>query len=159
MNASSYTLFTTFARVLTGMDTLAPAKEIHKLRTTARRIEALTAYLPEKVRRKDEEIIDEIKGIRKRSGRVRDLDVQLELLEKVGDGTQPQQFAVLQDQLMQRRERRAQKLFKEVRLLGRKKWLKRLERLAQDVTDAGQGRSKKNEPLLAANEQLHILAA
>jgi CHAD domain-containing protein len=159
MNASSHTLFTTFARVLNGMDSLAPAKEIHKLRTTARRIEALTAYLPDKVRRKDEEVIAEIKAVRKRSGKVRDLDVQLELLEKMGDGTQPQQFAVLQDQLRQRRDRRAQKLFKEVRLLRRKKWLNRLERLAQDVTKAGPKKLKKNEPLLAAKEQLHILAA
>jgi CHAD domain-containing protein len=159
MNASSYTLFTTFARVLTGMESLAPAKEIHKLRTTARRIEALTAYLPDKVRKKDEVVIEGIQDIRKQSGRVRDLDVQLELLEKMGDGTQPQQFAVLQDKLLQRRDRRAQKLFKDVRLLRRKKWLKRLERLAQDVTNADQAKLKKNEPLLAAKEKLHILAA
>src|SRR3954468_4299192 len=152
MNLPSLTLFNSFSRILNSADDDAAAKEIHKLHTTARRIEAFTAYLPGKVRDKNEDVIDEIKSIRKRSGKVRDLDVQLQLLEKVADGTQPQQFAVLEDQLKQKRAKRAKRLMKEVRFLQRKKWMKRLQRLTKDVTAAHKAGGKKGEPLQAARE-------
>ena len=159
MNVPSLTLFNSFGRLLASVDDDAPAKDIHKLRTTARRIEALTAYLPDKICARNEDVIEEIKAIRKRSGKVRDLDVQLQLLEKVADGTQPQQFAVLEDQLQEMRDKRAKKLMKEVRSLRRKKWMHRLTRLAQDVTTAQKGGVSKKHPLESARERLHILAA
>ena len=55
---------------------------------TARRIEALTPFLPDKICKKNDEVIQEIHAIRKRSGKVRDLDVQLNLLHKVGSDAQ-----------------------------------------------------------------------
>src|SRR4051812_43921080 len=159
MNLPSLTLFNSFTRILASADNDAAPKEIHRLRTTARRIEAITAYVPGKIREKNEEVIDEIKSVRKRSGKVRDLDVQLHLLEKVADGTQPQQFAVLEDQLKQMRQKRAKKLMKEVQFLRRKKWTNRLQRLSADVTSAQTSRHKKKHPLEAARERLHILSA
>src|SRR3954462_5540297 len=88
MTAPSQSLFTSFASIVSAISADMTAREVHRLRTTARRIEALTQYLPEKVRNKHEDVIDEIRKTRKRSGKVRDFDVQLELLRKVGNDGQ-----------------------------------------------------------------------
>jgi len=159
MTAPSQQLFVTFAKVAKAIDDDASAKQVHKLRTTARRLEALTNYLPEKVIAKHEDVIDEIQSIRKKSGKVRDLDVQLSLLSKVSSDAQRPQFEVLENRLLERRERRTQKLYKEVRLLQRKKWLNRLERFSKDVKNTATDELKKGEPLKSAKERLKVLAA
>jgi len=159
MKAPSKRLFTAFARLAKDMGPASPAKEVHRLRTTARRIEALTAYLPEKVRDKNEDLLDEIHAIRKKSGKVRDLDVQLYLLRRVGNEAQRPQFEVLENRLLEKRERRAEKLYKEVRVLQRKKWLNRLDKLSQQIADSPVEELRKDHPLQNAQEKLRILAA
>lgn len=159
MKAPSKRLFETFAKVAKSMETDASAKDVHKLRTTARRIEALTSVLPEKICKKNQGVIDEVRAIRKKSGKVRDLDVQLALLGKVGSDAQRPQFETLENRLLERRERRAQKLFREVRVLQRKKWLSRLDRLSKEIADTPAGELKKDGPLKTAKEQMKVLAA
>lgn len=159
MKAPSKRLFSAFAKLAKAMESDASAKEVHRLRTTARRIEALTQFLPEKIRDKNEGVIEEIHAIRKKSGKVRDLDVQLDLLSKVGSDAQRPQFEVLENSLLGRREKRAQKLYKEVRVLQRKKWLSRLARLSKEVAEAPVEELIKDEPLKSAKEQLKIVAA
>lgn len=159
MKAPSKKLFSAFAQLAKGMGTASSAKEVHKLRTTARRIEALTAYLPEKVCDKYESLLDEIHAVRKKSGKVRDLDVQLDLLRRVGNDSQRPQFEVLESRLLEQRERRAEKLYKEVRVLQRKKWLGRLDKLSQQITESPIAALAKSVPLHSAQEKLRILAA
>jgi CHAD domain-containing protein len=159
MKPPSTALFSTFSRMAQRIGPDSPAKDVHKLRTTARRIEALTAYLPDKVRDKNQDVLDEIHAIRKKSGKVRDLDVQLDLLHRVGNEAQRSQFDVLENRLLEKRERKAEKLFKEVRVLQRKKWMSRLEKLSQQVADAPASDMLQASPLQHAQEQLHILAA
>lgn len=137
----------------------SPAKQVHKLRTTARRIEALAAYLPEKVRDKNQDVLDEIHVIRRKSGKVRDLDVQLDLLHRVGGDTQRAQYEVLENRLLDKREKRAEKLYKEVKTLHRKKWTNRLDKLAEQVAEAPDGDFEEGSPLDHAKRELHILAA
>jgi CHAD domain-containing protein len=159
MKAPSKRLFTTFAQAAKRMGPAASAQEVHKLRTTARRIEALAVYLPEKVRDKNEGLLDEIHAVRNKSGKVRDLDVQLSLLHRVGNDAQRPQFEVLENRLLEQRERRAQKLYKEVRVLQRKKWLNRIEKLSEQIAGSPIDELKKGEPLHNAREKLRILAA
>lgn len=159
MKAPAKQLFSTFAKVSKDFDKDASAKQVHKLRTTARRIEALSAFLPEKVRDKSEGLLDEIHTVRRKSGKVRDLDVQLALLRKVGSDNQRAQFEALENCLLERRERRAEKLYKKVRVLQREKWQNRLDKLAEDVAETPADAFSNNEPLKTAREQLQILAA
>jgi CHAD domain-containing protein len=137
----------------------APAKEVHRLRTTARRIEALAGYLPEKVRDKNGDVLDEIHAIRKKSGKVRDLDVQLSLLHKVGADVYRTQSEVLENRLLEKRESRAQRLYKEVRTLKRKKWLNRMDKLAEQIAESPGNGFAEGSPLEHAKQELHILAA
>jgi triphosphatase len=159
MKSSSKSLFSTFSRSVKRLSPDSSAKEVHKLRTTARRIEALAAYLPEKVRDKNQDVLDEIHAIRKKSGKVRDLDVQLTLLRRVGNDTQRAQYEVLENRLLDKREKKAEKLYKEVKVLHRKKWLNRMEKLAEQVAEAPAGDFAEGSPLEHAKDQLHILAA
>jgi CHAD domain-containing protein len=159
MKVPSKQLFSTFAKVAQSFDKDASAKRVHRLRTTARRIEALAGFMPEKVREKNQAVLDEIHAVRKKSGKVRDLDVHLNLLRKVAGDSQRGQFEVLENQLLDRREKRADKLYKEVRVLQRKKRLNRLDKLAKDIAASPADELTKGQPLRSAKEQLRILAA
>lgn len=159
MKASSTALFGTFSRLVKRMRADSSAKEVHKLRTTARRIEALAVYLPEKVRDKNDDVLNEIHAIRKKSGKVRDLDVQLQLLHRVGGESQRAQYEVLENRLLDKREKKAEKLHKEVKTLQRKKWMNRLDKLAEQVAGTPDSEFDDGSPLEHAKNQLHILAA
>ncbi len=50
-------------------------KEVHKLRTAARRMEAITAALPEDEAKKSRRLLKSLKPVRKAAGGVRDMDV------------------------------------------------------------------------------------
>src|SRR5262249_60215420 len=56
---------------------IAP-RYVHRLRTTIRRIEALVASAPLDLSKKQQGSLKKMAALRKRAGRVRDLDVQLD---------------------------------------------------------------------------------
>src|SRR5579871_2525680 len=64
-------------------DKVAP-KNVHRLRTTIRRIESLVSYANPDLDRKLERSLEKMADLRKRAGKVRDLDVQASLLDGVG---------------------------------------------------------------------------
>ena len=50
-------------------------KRVHRLRTTVRRIESLVGYARPDLGRKQEKALKSLSALRKRAGKVRDLDV------------------------------------------------------------------------------------
>lgn len=151
-------LFATFKGLVHDLDKSLPAKDVHRLRTTARRIEALVNHLPIKFAGKHAHILDEIRTIRKRSGKVRDLDVHLQLLGAVGTEANRSQFEALENRLLANLERRSEKLYKEVRLLQKKKWAARMERLDEAVSNIGTQDLPVDAPLDIARQQLQALS-
>ena len=55
----------------------ASVKVVHRLRTTTRRMESLIEYLHPKLTRKQSDAMQELGALRKRAGKVRDLDIQM----------------------------------------------------------------------------------
>jgi triphosphatase len=155
--ASAQRLFTSLSTVLRQMDKSVSPLAVHRLRTGARRVEAMAAHLRGKVTGPHDSALEEIRAIRKKSGKVRDLDVQLALLRKINKAANPEQFAALHGKLVKDREDRAQKLYKEVRLLKKKKWAARLEKLREQIAQGKPKDWKTTEPLLTAKEKLQRL--
>jgi len=56
-------------------------KIVHRLRTTIRRIESLVSYSHPDLKKKLERSLEKMADLRKRAGKVRDLDVQMGLLK------------------------------------------------------------------------------
>ena len=62
-------------------------KSVHRLRTTIRRIESLVSYANPDIGKKEERSLEKLTDLRKRAGKVRDLDVQKDLLGTLGNGS------------------------------------------------------------------------
>jgi CHAD domain-containing protein len=96
--------------LLAKLDVEAPAKAVHRLRTTSRRLQTLFNFCPMKLRGKERQALRELESIRKRAGKVRDLDVQLVLLKAIGNRSTASDRQSLQQALQAQRTRRAERL-------------------------------------------------
>jgi CHAD domain-containing protein len=85
-------------------------KDVHRLRTTIRRVETLVTYAKPKLGKKEEKAMDEICALRKRAGKVRDLDIQISLLSSVGNGSASPDRRALADVLKKRRSKQLGRL-------------------------------------------------
>ncbi len=83
---------------------------VHKLRTTIRRAETV---LKSDSRVADKKLLKQLKHIRKRAGRVRDIDVQLEILKSFGGRNHAEVISVRRV-LIRKREKQERKLSKAV---------------------------------------------
>ncbi len=82
---------------------------VHKLRTTIRRAEIELSHSED-----HRKLLNQLKSIRKRSGRVRDVDVQLEILRNMGQRN-TEEARILRNFLLSVREKKARKLGKAIR--------------------------------------------
>src|SRR5579864_236803 len=85
-------------------------KFVHRLRTTIRRIESLVDYAQPELGRKREKALEKLTTLRKRAGRVRDLDVQRELLKEIANGSTAADRQSLSFALQQRRDKQSRRL-------------------------------------------------
>ncbi len=85
-------------------------KSVHRLRTTIRRAESLIDYVRPELEKKQRKVLKELASLRRRAGRVRDLDVQAELLGAIANGSTAADRRVLKELLLGKRERQARKL-------------------------------------------------
>jgi len=60
---------------------------VHHLRTTARRIESYLKFACPDLSRRHEASLEKMAVLRKRAGKVRDFDVQIELLKEIANGS------------------------------------------------------------------------
>ena len=89
----------------------ASAKNVDSLRITARRLETLVNFRYPKPSKKQERMLAELSGLRKRAGKVRDLDAAAELLGATGNGSAAMDRRELRLALHEKRERQARRLF------------------------------------------------
>jgi CHAD domain-containing protein len=90
------------------------AENVHGFRTATRRLQILLAELSPRVDRNGKKLLKSLSRIRKRAGKVRDLDVQLAALRSFKSPREPRRKTQLVNQLLEQRDRQEKKLRKMV---------------------------------------------
>lgn len=125
-------------------------KLVHQLRTTIRRTEALWKAHRIEASQKPKSLERQLAKLRRRAGRVRDLDIQIKLLGSLNVGGNAGAKGRLKDALEEQRRRREKKLLSELEGKSLKKLLKRLSELhasAQPTAAASPRLSQVNREL------------
>jgi CHAD domain-containing protein len=133
-------------------------KSVHRLRTNIRRIESLVSYANPQISKKEERTLEKLTDLRKRAGKVRDLDVQTELLGTLGNGSTAKDRKTLANLMEKKRTQQARRLESVIKKLHHAKFFDRLDRVAEQ---AGLPQDSKNRPLAPTEEaraQLLVVA-
>ncbi len=147
------------ADVVSKLSEEATPKSVHRLRTTIRRIESLISYAHPDLGKKLERSLEKLEELRRRAGKVRDIDVQSKLLDRVGNGSTARDRKTLANLLEKKRKRQVERLSSALGKLAGEKLFSRLERVAEKVGTGPTGAHKPLAPLEEAGLQLSRLAA
>ena len=102
--------FRKLGRQLTKLATKPSPENVHKFRTYSRRVEALLAELVPKLSRNDKKLLKQLGRLRKKAGRVRDLDVQIAALRSLKIPQEPARKSQLMRILSEERAKQEEKL-------------------------------------------------
>jgi CHAD domain-containing protein len=133
-------------------------KNVHWLRTTIRRIESLVSYAHPCLGKKLERTLENLTALRKRAGKVRDLDVQTKLLDQLANGSTARDRKILADLLQKKRERQAGRLASSLQKLAGAKFFSRMDRIGEKAGTGASGPDRPLAPLEEARLQLARLA-
>lgn len=125
--------FQRLGRELTKLAKSPAPESVHKFRTNSRRVEALLSEVAPELTRNDKKLLKLLSRLRKKAGRVRDLDVEIAALRslKVPEGNgHKSQFV---DALVQERTRHEQKLVKAFDRRAAEEVRRRLKRAVIDI--------------------------
>lgn len=136
----------------------AKPKSVHRLRTTIRRTESLVSYANPDISKKEERTLVKMADLRKRAGKVRDIDVQTELLGTLGNGSSVKDRKILTELLQKKRDRQAKKLETAIKKLHEAKFFSRLHRIAEQAGVPQDGKNRPLAPLEEAKAQLAEMA-
>jgi CHAD domain-containing protein len=75
--------FQRLGRELTKLAKHRAPESVHKFRTNSRRVEAVLSEIPAKLNRNDKKLLKLLSRLRKKAGRVRDLDVEIASLRSL----------------------------------------------------------------------------
>ncbi len=104
------------------------AADVHRFRTGTRRIQILLGELSSHMDRNQKKLLKELGWIRRRAGKVRDLDVQLAALRNLKIPQEPRRKTELMHHLIELREDQEKKLRKAVDAKAVREIRKRLKR-------------------------------
>jgi CHAD domain-containing protein len=138
-------------------DEVAP-KSVHRLRTSIRRIESLVSYSHPDLDKKLERTLEKMSDLRKRAGKVRDLDVQVGLLGALGNGSTVRDRETLSELLWKKRDRQARRLASFVRKLQGSRFFARMNRIAEKAGAKPDEADRPLAPLEEARAQLAVMA-
>ena len=144
------------SRMLTKLSDGATPKKIHRLRTTIRRIESVVGYAHPDLGKKLGRSLETLKILRKRAGKVRNVDVQRKLLGRIGNGSTARDRKTLCDVLEKKRERHVYRLNSVVAKHHDKKFLSRIDRVAEIAE--GAAAADRLPPLEEARLQIARMA-
>jgi CHAD domain-containing protein len=135
-------VFRSLARELTKLTKNPVPESIHKFRTNSRRVEALLSEVAPKLSRNDKKLLKLLSRLRKKAGRVRDLDVEIASLRSLktpeGNGHKSEFVSAL----VEERTKHEQKLEKAFNRKTADEVRKRLQRAVSEI-----GIPKGTEPL------------
>ena len=126
------TLFRKLSRVARKLTSEPQPDDVHQFRTTTRRIEALFSELVHKPDRNERKLLKQLAKIRKRAGRVRDLDVQVAALRSLKIGRDGEDKRTLLSALAADRARHEKKLVSLLDEKSLRDLRKRFRRAAED---------------------------
>ena len=124
-------LFIKLNRLLSRVPAHPTPEAVHQLRTTTRRVEALLEALAPESDRNQRKLARSLKRVRRRAGRIRDLDVHLGALRSLKIGRDTSRKQQLINQLAERRSRQESKLLKRLDRISVQDLRRRLRRAAQ----------------------------
>lgn len=127
-------------------------KYVHRLRTDIRRIESLVSYAQPDLGKKQKKALEEMSILRKRAGKVRDLDIQKELLNEIANGSTAADRRTISDALKQKREKRALRLLATVNKAADSKFLCQVRKIVTRA--AANAASPHPDPLSEARQRL-----
>lgn len=125
-------LFRKLDRDLLRLSAGQEAKNVHSFRTTTRRLQTLLELIPAHGRNQ-RKLLKMLERIRRRAGRVRDLDVQLAALRSLKVPLEPRRKTQLMQRLLELRARHESKLRKLLKERDLRDMRKRLKRAAGEV--------------------------
>lgn len=108
------------------------AESVHRFRTGTRRLQILLGDLSPEIGRNEKKLLKLLGRIRKRAGKVRDLDVQLAALRTLKIPREPRRKTQMMNHLIELRGRQEKKLRKEVDKKTTAEILTRLKRASKD---------------------------
>jgi CHAD domain-containing protein len=117
------------SRVARHLTTSPSAEDVHRFRTNVRRVEAMVQWLGKKSEHDHKKLLKLLGRLRRRAGRVRDVDVQLATLRSLKLPEEARRKAQLQRALSDQRAKRERKLSQAVDKDTLRKLRKRLRKL------------------------------
>jgi CHAD domain-containing protein len=145
-------VFQKLERDLVKLSSKPQAQSVHRFRTGTRRLQILLGELSPKLGRNEKKLLKLLSRIRKRAGKVRDLDVQSAALRSLKVPREPRRKTQLVNQLIELRAQQEKKLRKAVDGPTVREILKRLKR-------AGKGFDPESarDPLAVAQAMLQSI--
>jgi CHAD domain-containing protein len=120
-------------RHLSKLTTKTAPQSVHKFRTYSRRVETLVGELSPEQSRNDKKLVKLLARLRKKAGRVRDLDVQIAALRDLKISQEPRRKSQLLRQLAEDRAKREKKLARNFDKKTVRELRKRLKRAASEL--------------------------
>jgi CHAD domain-containing protein len=127
----SHAIFQKLERDIIKLSSKPQAKSVHRFRTGTRRLQILLGELSPKVTRSERKLLKLLGRIRKRAGKVRDLDVQTAALRSLKVPQEPRRKTQLINHLIELRDEQEKKLRKAVDADTVREIQKRLKRAAK----------------------------
>lgn len=132
-------------------------KHVHRLRTTVRRIESLAEYAHLELGRKQEKALRSLAALRKRAGKVRDLDVQAKLLDAIANSSTRHDRQALAEVLKRKRSRHAARLGTAITKARESRLSAHIDRVLEKVEEA-LALATPTAPLIQASQELARLS-
>jgi CHAD domain-containing protein len=145
----SRAVFGKLDRDLARLGSKPQAENVHGFRTGTRRLQILVQDLSPDSGRSHKKLLKSLGSIRKRAGKVRDLDVQLAALRSLKMARQPRRKTQLVNHLIELRDRQEKKLRKELDRETVRDLRKRLKRTEKNFDP-----EKCREPLTVARAMI-----
>lgn len=118
--------------------------QVHGFRTTARRIEALLAASFEQPGKNERKLLKQMVRVRRRAGRVRDLDVQVASLQELNIGREGDCKELVLQRLKEQRRKAVKRLLGALDKRSVERIEKRLERTGRKLSRARAAGSRAN---------------
>lgn len=142
-------VFQKLERDLLKLSSKLKPESVHGFRTGTRRVQTLLEELVPDRTRNDKKLLDLLKQIRKRAGKVRDVDAQLSALRNLKIPQEPRRKTLLLQSLIELRAEHEKKLRKALTKEITREVRKRLRRAANDLNP-----DTLRDPLMVAQQMM-----
>ena len=149
---NTHSTFTKLNRQLSKLATKPVPENVHRFRTSSRRVEVLLLDLARKCNRNDKKLLKLLGRLRKKAGRVRDLDAQAAALRSLKMPQEPVRKSQLMRMMAEERGKREKKLLKGLNKKTAAELRRYLKRAANGIDIP-----KNSDPVALARQKITAL--